>query len=360
MSMGSIPARAGEPSSWRGCVLRERGLSPRVRGNPVRELQQRFDGGSIPARAGEPSGSPARVNSDRVYPRACGGTERGVGVIIVDPGLSPRVRGNRRADRMRPGRRGSIPARAGEPPPASARSAPGWVYPRACGGTNEAAADPDGGMGLSPRVRGNHNSESDRVRSCGSIPARAGEPKTNLHRTQLPRVYPRACGGTAVRNPQPEAELGLSPRVRGNRRQPGIEGADLGSIPARAGEPSATTGRRNIRGVYPRACGGTFQRACPAPAGEGLSPRVRGNPFWGKARRQPCGSIPARAGEPHRHQPRRSIAWVYPRACGGTAIIMTWCATIWGLSPRVRGNPYQKPPAVFRCGSIPARAGEPR
>ena len=54
---------------------------------------------------------------------------------------------------------------------------------------------------------------------------------------------------------------------------------------------------------------------------------------------------------------------VYPRVCGGTNFIRDFlkCLSLWGLSPRVRGNPHPqrhvRPPLNQR--SIPACAGEP-
>ena len=50
------------------------GLSPRVRGNPVRLFGRNAGGGSIPARAGEPRQTPGGDTAIGVYPRACGGT----------------------------------------------------------------------------------------------------------------------------------------------------------------------------------------------------------------------------------------------------------------------------------------------
>ena len=71
------------------------------------------------------------------------------------------------------------------------------------------------------------------------------------------RVYPRVCGGTAANQTIELAEGGLSPRVRGNRRPCGVHLPVEGSIPACAGEPR-TELRKILRiGVYPRVCGGT-------------------------------------------------------------------------------------------------------
>ena len=153
----------------------------------------------------------------------CGGTDA--------EGLSPRVRGNR----------------------SSARRdfcATLWVYPRVCGGTNDV-------------LRGSRHPTSWR-----SIPACAGEPGHMLVRSHWAEcswgVYPRVCGGTM--------------RIR--LLKPGIP--FVRSIPACAGEPSIMTDHLfhhnglspRVRGnrkqhhrlpcpqrVYPRVCGGTRQSA---------------------------------------------------------------------------------------------------
>ena len=76
----------------------------------------------------------------------------------------------------------------------------------------------------------------------GSIPARAGEPSVSSGHRPKGRVYPRACGGTTGDDHPPVPTEGLSPRVRGNRRNgEGLVGIP-GSIPARAGEPFSRPG----------------------------------------------------------------------------------------------------------------------
>ena len=111
--------------------------------------------------------------------------------------------------------------------------------------------------------------------------------------------------------------------------------------------------------VYPRACGGTAFSAPPTSPPKGLSPRVRGN-------RQNLAritiierSIPARAGEPLRCKRVSPPGEVYPRACGGTHRGGSSLQQRDGLSPRVRGNPSLNDARLAIGGSIPARAGEP-
>ena len=154
----SIPARAGEPGvqacpttpTWvypracggtalpRGLFQAFEGLSPRVRGNHeagvvealgLRSIPARAGAvighaphvvnRSIPARAGEPFGERYGSRQPQVYPRACGGTRSAGLQVRLQPGLSPRVRGNLSAASRANARHGSIPACTGEPAPLS-------------------------------------------------------------------------------------------------------------------------------------------------------------------------------------------------------------------------------------------------
>ena len=315
--------------------------------------------GSIPARAGEPARDPGRAGFAPVYPRACGGTALHAVDVLPAVGLSPRVRGNLGASLEVNGRSGSIPARAGEPPARFPVALPELVYPRACGGTFRTRSRPPRRCGLSPRVRGNHRAGDAAEIDARSIPARAGEPKGNEGTRHSEPVYPRACGGTGLQHHRVQPEQGLSPRVRGNPRTHWTEEHHDGSIPARAGEPAGSGCCRAGAGVYPRACGGTPLDDVLVFRESGLSPRVRGNPQDGQVRVRPVGSIPARAGEPRDRSVRPHRRWVYPRACGGTSACRPPPPGSSGLSPRVRGNLTRIQHCVVPLRSIPARAGEP-
>ena len=194
---GSIPAGAGEPiiGSWSGnslwvyprgcggtlaCDMNRAtpvGLSPRVRGNPTVMSDHRINGGSIPAGAGEPLPTCTRTTTAKVYPRGCGGTTSSLASRASLSGLSPRVRGNPMKAISSSDRGWSIPAGAGEPDMAPARTRGHKVYPRGCGGTHREFPDTLPTMGLSPRVRGNQPEMSGRRSLQRSIPAGAGEPR---------------------------------------------------------------------------------------------------------------------------------------------------------------------------------------
>ena len=80
----------------------------------------------------------------------------------------------------------------------------------------------------------------------------------------------------------------------------------------------------------------------PTPPSTGLSPRVRGNLEIGADQVEGDGSIPACAGEPCGDRVRKPPGRVYPRVCGGTTYVDVCKVALEGLSPRVRGNPFPK------------------
>ena len=349
----------GGTSGPAACRRAQGGLSPRVRGNRDVMLESRHRIRSIPACAGEPAGLCPTMSTTLVYPRVCGEPCTIAGRPLPPLGLSPRVRGNQSQRDHGAGRRGSIPACAGEPRAScrSRRKRP--VYPRVCGGTARLlrAHRPRAGLsprvrgtafifgiglapaGLSPRVRGNHLYPSILHGGQGSIPACAGEPIPGGYHYGARQVYPRVCGGTPRTMPNSEPIQGLSPRVRGNHDETAGAGRGDRSIPACAGNRLGPGGRACRKKVYPRVCGGTSEGKRHIDIPSGLSPRVRGNHARPVEDAAVWGSIPACAGEPSwAARPGRGHQ-VYPRVCGGTGHGMHTAQVGRGLSPRVAGEP---------------------
>ena len=194
----------------------------------------------------------------------------------------------------------SIPACAGEPGRCSGSAAHCSVYPRVCGGTPPSPTAISRQCGLSPRVRGNPMRWTASLSLSRSIPACAGEPERKYRQARGRAVYPRVCGGTSAPTVLECDNLGLSPRVRGNRHQRIRTGGQGRSIPACAGEPIPSGVQQVNPGVYPRVCGGTIAIPIPAVKHQGLSPRVRGNRRRRRLYLSQIGSIPACAGEPGR------------------------------------------------------------
>ena len=172
---GSIPALAGErfvPTP----VVPDKKVYPRAcGGTPTNRSRRLWASGSIPALAGERKKNAVCCSEVGVYPRACGGTVDIVAHRRLSVGLSPRLRGNAHLDAFLPEFHGSIPALAGERLAVAFFALVSWVYPRACGGTDHLTYMQIDNLGLSPRLRGNVDSAGDRGADLGSIPALAGE-----------------------------------------------------------------------------------------------------------------------------------------------------------------------------------------
>ena len=254
-------------------------------------------------------------------------------------GLSPRGRGNRTGAGPCGRYEGSIPAWAGEPPGLSPSDSKDTVYPRVGGGTLGDAKVGKKVVGLSPRGRGNRRNPAPTRSLLRSIPAWAGEPEPCSRGLSGIRVYPRVGGGTLVERTLETYVGGLSPRGRGNPvLSPRLEILPR-SIPAWAGEPACTSPQSRPSWVYPRVGGETELGLLKERDREGLSPRGRGNRSLVKPVTVWLGSIPAWAGEPTSPSSTRSA--------------------LYGLSPRGRGNPHQDLPRTSFPRSIPAWAGEP-
>ncbi len=69
--------------------------------------------------------------------------------------------------------------------------------------------------------------------------------------------YPRVGGGTFAKGDINHANLGLSPRGRGNHGNRDRETEGTGTIPAWAGEPLLALLVAGLTGDYPRVGGGT-------------------------------------------------------------------------------------------------------
>ncbi len=274
---GAYPRACGATFQQAEVVGHGWGLSPRVRGNPAVPHSCAPTIGPIPARAGQPVMAPPVAMTMKAYPRACGATHHRGNQRAQQRGLSPRVRGN---PCNNPGYycpQGPIPARAGQPAARQPSPRRPGAYPRACGATRHRCLFLQQLEGLSPRVRGNRGDVALGQGAVGPIPARAGQPLPGGRGRCRSKAYPRACGATQVMLNRTSPMVGLSPRVRGNLSPTRCGFSRRGPIPARAGQPAKSThGGVPVR-AYPRACGATFWVSIVVTFLVGLSPRVRGN-----------------------------------------------------------------------------------
>ena len=133
----------------------------------------------------------------------------------------------------------------------------------------------------------------------------------------------------------------------------------FGPIPACAGQPQTANVVHAVTGAYPRVCGATGGTQAHDGRRGGLSPRVRGNPYdfiWHWAG---GGPIPACAGQPLSADLAITFNRAYPRVCGATSNQPAAAQAFLGLSPRVRGNHCHHHADSYKDGPIPACAGQP-
>ena len=253
-------------------------------------------------------------------------------------GLSPRVRGNLNKLNALSLCPRPIPACAGQPVISGDCDPSQGAYPRVCGATTIPPDPWATVLGLSPRVRGNRRSPRPSPAGSGPIPACAGQPSSHPGSRAQWGAYPRVCGATAPGRPAFSELQGLSPRVRGNRALGEARAVALGPIPACAGQPNSQRTVQIKAGAYPRVCGATPPVEALRLLLRGLSPRVRGNRVNTKIRPGGKRPIPACAGQPCIKRRPHESSWAYPRVCGATALKSICLAISMGLSPRVRGN----------------------
>jgi len=192
-------------------------------------------------------------------------------------GLSPRTRGSRGRSWSCSALLGPIPADAGEPRCMPARDCRRRAYPRGRGGAPPPFPPPVRLPGLSPRTRGSRSEEPKLAAEVGPIPADAGEPHSWRWRPSWLRAYPRGRGGALIATAITETELGLSPRTRGSLATGEQLDESTGPIPADAGEPQINHGNRIPLRAYPRGRGGAVPSSTPPALARGLSPRTRGS-----------------------------------------------------------------------------------
>ena len=278
---------------------------------------------------------------------------------VHDVGLSPRGRGNRVRDVAGLLRSGSIPAWAGKPTATPCPPRQSEVYPRVGGETICSSLASGGMQGLSPRGRGNHGAAASRWSARWSIPAWAGKPTDPRNVGQSVRVYPRVGGETSPSRFAMSRGSGLSPRGRGNPAGMQANTPPLWSIPAWAGKPGRADKPVRLRWVYPRVGGETWEQIPGETPKQGLSPRGRGN--LGNVHATPLlvGSIPAWAGKPRAPGIPCGMRRVYPRVGGETVVDVMEPFREGGLSPRGRGNLRNIHRIALEIRSIPAWAGKP-
>ena len=296
------------------------GPSPRGRGNrPAPDGVLKAER-TIPAWAGEPTCLSMSMAVTRDHPRVGGGTGGSMSRTRFALGPSPRGRGNHLMTMFGPPSDRTIPAWAGEQFLFMVVIGIIGDHPRVGGGTDCPPFREPARMGPSPRGRGNRIARRRRQPRRRTIPAWAGEPRHGHGKVDEAADHPRVGGGTLRGTPERVRFNGPSPRGRGNPRTPSLLRQCRGTIPAWAGEPSATNTHRADTRDHPRVGGGTTMISDDDASDAGPSPRGRGNRADKAGNSALSWTIPAWAGEPASSMPMRATTWDHPRVGGGTAV----------------------------------------
>ena len=311
----------------------------------------------IPACAGNTPWKRRKCKYCGDHPRVCGEHLAAAGDLASLAGSSPRVRGTQQGARTRRGRRGIIPACAGNTRPTTGASGSGRDHPRVCGEHTPDSPNHWFKAGSSPRVRGTHAVAREGYAVVGIIPACAGNTASASRRRCSTRDHPRVCGEHKVTKVSRRKVVGSSPRVRGTPHVQLHGDRRGGIIPACAGNTPHKQKCESNYWDHPRVCGehSTSNDFSRTPAGS--SPRVRGTRGGLPARRHGHRIIPACAGNTSKAGPGAISTRDHPRVCGEHAFLPLRYEYREGSSPRVRGTRKHTCATCRTSGIIPACAG---
>ena len=187
-------------------------------------------------------------------------------------------------------------------------------------------------------MRGTRSTRLKVVHRLRFIPVGAGN-SFSEHRSQLCQaVYPRGCGELWLRPCGPRLVTGLSPWVRGTLKNEYSKEENGRFIPVGAGNSTRLSLSTATMTVYPRGCGELVASAIPAPMRYGLSPWVRGTRRNAILFESVTGFIPVGAGNSLSGCGTVVQSAVYPRGCGELTVRRNLSIVSNGLSPWVRGT----------------------
>ena len=189
------------------------------------------------------------------HPRAGGENPSMIAFTVGAAGSSPRGRGKRVAHGSTSGSFRLIPARAGKTRDFLSDHVVETAHPRAGGENWRVSSTRSSVRGSSPRGRGKRQEDVAVQDLEGLIPARAGKTHPHGYRRAPTPAHPRAGGENGGRPGSGDLQAGSSPRGRGKRPVPGLQGGHARLIPARAGKTGRRTWTRAPRAAHPRAGG---------------------------------------------------------------------------------------------------------
>ena len=132
----------------------------------------------------------------------------------------------------------------------------------------------------------------------------------------------------------------------------------LGIIPAYAGNTLRWRHGSCRCRDHPRVCGEHLTSCVMVVSSMGSSPRMRGTLVVAELLGHESGIIPAYAGNTWNRQRQASPCWDHPRVCGEHAVLNSDALPFTGSSPRMRGTPVAKGPAMVMPRDHPRVCGE--
>ena len=145
-------------------------------------------------------------------------------------------------------------------------------------------------------MRGTLPLQSNPAKDGGIIPAYAGNTGAQHLSFPFDRDHPRVCGEHFTIRFVTTAVTGSSPRMRGTHHGVAVRGAELGIIPAYAGNTPCAIFPTCATKDHPRVCGEHLDLSTVASATQGSSPRMRGTHAQYRHDGNQFGIIPAYAG----------------------------------------------------------------
>ena len=230
-------------------------------------------------------------------PRVCGEKKVWYGVEDIASGSPPRMRGKAQAEQVRRFLNGITPAYAGKRVSRLLRKASLWDHPRVCGEKGHAGRQKLPRLGSPPRMRGKVGGGDVFVVDVRITPAYAGKSPKFRNRLDVYKDHPRVCGEKTYRDSPTYPAAGSPPRMRGKASGPGVLSSLSGITPAYAGKSPVRELLLIVSRDHPRVCGEKLAGRCPAPAGLGSPPRMRGKGFYAVSGRFRPWITPAYAGK---------------------------------------------------------------
>ena len=246
-------------------------------------------------------------------------------------GKAPRVLADRASD-------GITPAYAGKRRGRGRERERRQDHPRVCGEKRSLSSSSRAKMGSPPRVRGKERKRCCTATGTGITPAYAG--KSRLHTSVLPwrRDHPRICGEKERWQGIWNSGVGSPPRMRGKASGPGVLSSLSGITPAYAGKSPVRELLLIVSRDHPRVCGEKLAGRCPAPAGLGSPPRMRGKAWLVAVPLPPV--------------------WDHPRVCGEKFQGSDTYHATQGSPPRMRGKVRRERGPMRSRRITPAYAGK--